>query len=654
MAARHSSTTAASCEDGAEWRLYAALDKKDEAAHVALVRFVSEFRELQAAAHAGLDRDGDGVLSQEELAAAGIVIGEDRQRVLMSKGPGESFRLPEVITPADAAELLSRCAMGAVLAAADLQRLLRMARLALLREPAVGRFPAPEAPGESVVVVGDLHGSIGDLATVMRLCGDPGKTTYVFNGDFVDRGRHSVEVLAVLCALKLAHPRHVHLNRGNHECRALTRAYGLQKEIRAKYRGHVAACLFEDMSLLFSALPLAAVIGSGGDHVRVLVVHAGLPSDGEVSLEQISAMPSRDGALAEVVQKRNGKDETGRSTGNLRVLEDLLWSDPVRGDTSREIQFNRSRNAGCTYGLGAAHDFLVREGLTTLVRSHEVVRSGLERVVCGNGTELYTVFSHSNYPDKKGNNKAAALRFRPKADSKIDRSGESGFCGAEVVRWSTGPESEPAMAMESASSAAKTRNSMQTLSTLIARHKDAIMWACRHAEAKEISRGLRPERRVRGEGFLTVGSWSAVMSEWGASAGVTLSPSDWQALLAPLAKGAGGVESVEEEGSVDYIKLFANCNAEPANKDAADKALSGIYARHEELAMIFAWMDADGSGTLSREEVRSACEALNARAARKGGELVDPEALFRAMDIDASGALDRHEFMECFRLVGTE
>ena len=70
---------------------------------------------------------------------------------------------------------------------------------------------------------GDLHGQFGDLMRLFEEYGMPstaGDITYIdylFLGDYVDRGAHSLETICLLLALKIEHPKNVHLIRGNHE-----------------------------------------------------------------------------------------------------------------------------------------------------------------------------------------------------------------------------------------------------------------------------------------------------------------------------------------------------------------------------------------------------------------------------------------------------
>jgi serine/threonine-protein phosphatase 6 catalytic subunit len=70
-----------------------------------------------------------------------------------------------------------------------------------------------------VTIVGDLHGQFFDLINLLKVGGWPPQTSYIFLGDFVDRGHNSVETLSLLLCLKLKFPGHVTLLRGNHEVR---------------------------------------------------------------------------------------------------------------------------------------------------------------------------------------------------------------------------------------------------------------------------------------------------------------------------------------------------------------------------------------------------------------------------------------------------
>ena len=66
-----------------------------------------------------------------------------------------------------------------------------------------------------------------DLLNIFKLNGYPSdENPYLFNGDFVDRGSFSVEVILTLLAWKVANPNCMHLTRGNHESRNMTKLYG--------------------------------------------------------------------------------------------------------------------------------------------------------------------------------------------------------------------------------------------------------------------------------------------------------------------------------------------------------------------------------------------------------------------------------------------
>lgn len=239
----------------------------------------------------------------------------------------------------------------------EIQHICSKAREIFLLQPSLLELSPP------VKVVGDVHGQYLDLIRVFTKCGFPPLTNYLFLGDYVDRGKQSLETILLLLCYKIKYPENFFLLRGNHECANVTRVYGFYDE--CKRRCNIKTWkLFIDT---FNTLPIAAIVAG-----KIFCVHGGLSP-----------------VLNSMDEIRNIARPT--DVPDFGLLNDLLWSDPA--DTMNEWEDNE-RGVSYVFSKAAINKFLQKFGFDLVCRAHMVVEDGYEFF---NDRTLVTVFSAPNY-----------------------------------------------------------------------------------------------------------------------------------------------------------------------------------------------------------------------------------------------------------------
>jgi diadenosine tetraphosphatase ApaH/serine/threonine PP2A family protein phosphatase len=226
----------------------------------------------------------------------------------------------------------------------------------LIDEPNVLRLKSP------IILCGTLYGRIQCLRDILKVGGDPKSTTYLFMGNYVDKGSNSVETIQLLLLYKLKYPDSFFLLRGSHESRPLSSYYGFTNEIYRKYGNYIIWRFCMDV---FDYLPISAVIDS-----QYFCVHAGL-SPLIKSIDNINSI------------KRNVEIPHQGS------LCDLLWSDP----SEIEGWAPSPAGAGWLFGNLVVEDFNYINNIKMICRARQIMFEGNELMF---DNKLVTLFSAPN------------------------------------------------------------------------------------------------------------------------------------------------------------------------------------------------------------------------------------------------------------------
>ena len=243
------------------------------------------------------------------------------------------------------------------MAEAEIKFLITKTKKILLSQPIFLELESP------ITVAGDIHGQYPDLLKLFEIGGFPPEKNYIFMGDYVDRGKQSIECICLLLCYKIKYDENFFILRGNHESGAINRIYGFFDECKRRYNVKLWKCFVD----LFNCLPIAASIDD-----KIFIVHGGLSPELK-TLEQLQK-----------IMRPTDVPEEG-------LLCDILWSDP---DENAGGWGQNDRGVSVTFNEKVLKNFLEKNDLDLLCRAHQVVEDGYE--FFGNRSCI-TVFSAPNY-----------------------------------------------------------------------------------------------------------------------------------------------------------------------------------------------------------------------------------------------------------------
>ncbi|KAK2819287.1 hypothetical protein Q5P01_024848 [Channa striata] len=530
---------------------------------------------------------------------------------------------------------------------------------------------------KEITICGDLHGQLEDLLLIFYKNGLPSsEKPYVFNGDYVDRGKNSLEILLILFGFLLVYPKDVHLNRGNHEDHIVNMRYGFTKEVLAKYRVHGKKIL-KLLKKIFSWLPLATVI----DH-KVLIVHGGISDTTDLDTiarvdrhKYVSALrPPKltPHAVSGIrTMNRNG-ESSGPLDGRRRVCslinhssastykQDIPRYSLHNAPTSSHLNWSvedelkrRRRLAGFDQAYGqlkkSESDSDPESAETTetdeqewkqivdLLWSDPMPQNGcIPNEVRGGGCywgpevtkevlERHNVQLLIRSHECKQEGYEFCHNHKVVTIFSASNYYEVGSNRGAYIRM--GPDLVPHFVQYQASQTVgwTERSALQALRKQLFVHKSDLISAFQELDPNNT-------------GMVSLSHWAS------ATESVLKLGLPWRVLRPQLV-------SSFQHGAVDYQQWIRELSiTEPKLEISNTSILETMYKNHSNLETIFRIIDTDHSGSISFEEFRQTWKLLSSHLNTEISDKAIAD-LAQSIDFNKDGSIDINEFMEAFRLV---
>jgi hypothetical protein len=202
----------------------------------------------------------------------------------------------------------------------------------LEKEPAVLNFYG------DCIVCGDIHGDYDSLVDVIDKFFLLNSYGLIFLGDYVDRGRKSIEVLLLILYMKKLFPTRVILLRGNHE---------ISSPSFTKWNPWRTTTFGKTLSSVFDHFPLVCFVNE-----TIMCLHGGLPDCNIRSL-------------------------TSKSISDNPIGYQVVWNDFIVYATTE------ANYRGTPFDEALLCKFRLNNGVKTIIRGHQKITEGYVEYVMG-------------------------------------------------------------------------------------------------------------------------------------------------------------------------------------------------------------------------------------------------------------------------------